>query len=112
MFGVSSDARSDIASDLASLRRDVARLAESLSQSLRDQTGSELRASVDGLRRSLGARVPDSGETGRQLAGEARERVADANARLESRIGESPLTSVLVAARIGFVLGLLSRGRP
>ena len=46
MFGVSSDPKADIATDLANLRRDVTRLADSLSQSLRDQSGSELRLSL------------------------------------------------------------------
>lgn len=112
MFGVSSDPKADIAADLANLRRDVSRLADTLAQSLRDQTGSELRSTLGSFRNALGSRVSDFGETGSRLAGEARERVSDANARLESRIGESPLASVMVAAGIGFVLGLMSRGRP
>lgn len=111
MFGVSSDPKADIATDLANLRRDVTRLADSLSQSLRDQSGSELRSTLDSLRTSLGSRVSDFGETGTRLAGAARDRMYDANARLESRIEERPLASVMVAAGIGFVLGLMSRGR-
>jgi ElaB/YqjD/DUF883 family membrane-anchored ribosome-binding protein len=111
MFGASSGRRADVSSELATLRRDVANLAESVGLLLKDHPGSEIRGSVEKMRRSLESHVSDLGETGSRLAGEARDRVAGANARLETRIGESPLSSVLIAAGIGFVLGLISRGR-
>ena len=93
----------DFATDLAALRQDVARLAATMSELLRNQT------------RAAGHRVFEVVGDARDMlsgtAANAQNHVGAARDALEARGGRHPLTMTLVALGVGLSLGLLSRRR-
>lgn len=115
MFGSTGSRASDLAADIDRLRADVSTLAENVALLVRDRSEGA-RSRFTQTRHELGEQLDERlsawGRTGAQVAGEARDRLAGANARLETSIGERPLVSVLAAAGVGFILGIMSsRGR-
>lgn len=74
--------------DLDSLRRDVSQLTDTLKRSSREQ---------------VQAGTAQARESANQLGNQAR----DATRNLEQEIGQRPMTSVLAAFGIGFVVGKL-----
>jgi hypothetical protein len=124
MFGTKD--RSDAANDLSALRRDMARLADTVSTIAAQQAG-EARSTARHVSRDVGAtlndlveqarhllgglRSTDLGKAGGMVASEAGDRLASVNAQVESRIGRNPITAVAVAAGVGLLLGLMSRSR-
>ncbi|MFZ4531378.1 MAG: hypothetical protein ACOYOJ_06140 [Alsobacter sp.] len=124
MFGTKD--RRDAANDLSALRRDIARLADTVStiaaqqageaQSTARHVGRDVGATLNDLveqaRHLLGSlRGTDLGKAGGMLASEAGDRLSSANEQVESRIGRNPMMSVAVAAGVGLLLGLMSRSR-
>lgn len=79
----------DLAADLAALRRDVARLAETMSTRVQHQT------------QAAGHRVTEA-------VSDAQNRVRVAGGEIEACIERNPLTAVLIALGVGMSLGLLS----
>lgn len=124
MFGT-KDSR-DVANDLSALRRDMARLADTVS-SIASQQAGEARSTARHVSRDVGSTLSDLveqarhllgsvcstdlGKAGGMLASEAGDRLSSANAQVETRIGRNPITSVAVAAGVGLLLGLMSRSR-
>jgi ElaB/YqjD/DUF883 family membrane-anchored ribosome-binding protein len=96
-------AAGDLVTDLAALRRDVARLAETLSELVQHQT------------QAAGFRVSDAvGEARDRIASTAADtqsRVRAAGGEIEASIERNPLMAVLIAFGIGMSLGMISRGR-
>jgi ElaB/YqjD/DUF883 family membrane-anchored ribosome-binding protein len=90
----------DFAADLAALRRDVARLGETMSTLVQRQS------------QAAGHRVVEAvGDAREKLAGTAagaQTRICAASSAIEARIERNPLTAVLIAAGVGVSLGLLS----
>lgn len=114
MFSSRDTRPSDVGHELERLRADFSRLADTVSSLLRDQSGSaqsSVRGFVDTAREQVASRAADLGRGGQAFAYEARDRISGANAALEHRIERNPLKSVLIAAGIGLVLGLISRHR-
>ena len=93
----------DFAADMAALRQDVARLAETVSKLLQQQT------------QAAGHRVSEAvGDAREKIAGtaaDAQNRISVAGGEIEACIERHPLTSVLIALGVGVSLGLLIRPR-
>lgn len=114
MFSSRDTRPSDVGHELDRLRADFSRLADTVTSLLRDQSGtaeSSVRGFVDTARDQVASRAAELGRSGQAFAYEARDRIGGANAALEHRIERNPLKSVLIAAGIGLVLGLISRHR-
>jgi len=98
--------RSESSMDLSSLRDDLSRLSDTVSQLVRGQT--------DGMKDTF-ASVRDTAqdwqESGRALASDAQGRLKGFTSDLESSIERNPLTAVMVAAGIGLLVGLMRRDR-
>jgi ElaB/YqjD/DUF883 family membrane-anchored ribosome-binding protein len=97
------DTPPDLAADLAALRRDVARLAETLSALVQQQTqaaGHRVSEAVGGARDRIASTAAD-----------AQNRVRAASGEIEAQIERNPLMAVLIALGVGVSLGLLSRSR-
>jgi ElaB/YqjD/DUF883 family membrane-anchored ribosome-binding protein len=89
----------DLAVDLAGLRQDAARLAETVSKLVQQQT------------QAAGQRVSEAvGDAREKIAGtEAQHRVCAASSAIGTCIGHHPLTSMLIAFVAGMSLGPLIR---
>jgi ElaB/YqjD/DUF883 family membrane-anchored ribosome-binding protein len=114
MFSSRDTRPSDVGHELDRLRADFSRLADTVTSLMRDQSGSaqsSVRGFVDTARDQVASRAAELGRSGQAFAYEARDRIGGANAALENRIERNPLKSVLIAAGIGLVLGLISRHR-
>jgi ElaB/YqjD/DUF883 family membrane-anchored ribosome-binding protein len=103
MSSSANDSAGNLAADLAALRRDVARLAETMSALVQQQTqaaGHRVSEAVGGARDRIASTAAD-----------AQDRVRAAGGEVEAYIERNPLMAVLVALGLGVSLGLLSRSR-
>jgi len=93
----------DFAADFTALRRDVAHLAETIGDLVRDRTGA------------AGIRVSEAvGEAGEKIARGtacARNGIRQARGEVEDRIERNPWASVLIALAVGASIGLVSGPR-
>ena len=91
------------ADDYSSLREDIAKLSETVSQLVSNHADN------------AGARVKDAMDTAKvalvDTAGKAQDRVSSAGAEIEASIERNPYSAVLIALGIGLALGLLNRSR-
>lgn len=98
--------------EIETLRQDIKSLTDSVADLVRRQTETA-RTSMKGMTDNLASTVSSTthsvSEAGQRLASDAQESVRTAASKVESCIEEHPVQSVLVAAGIGFVLGLMSR---
>src|SRR5580692_12865909 len=101
MSGKANDGAGDLAADLAALRRDVARLAETISALVQQQTQAA------GHR--VSAAAGDARDRIASTAADAHERVRAAGGEIEACIERNPLVAVLIAVGVGLSLGLLGR---
>jgi ElaB/YqjD/DUF883 family membrane-anchored ribosome-binding protein len=95
------ESAADIGADLKALREDVASLIQTLKETGTQQAGNMaagLRDAVDSV-----------GESVRMTAGQARERGEAVARDMEAMIGRNPLTAVLVALGLGYLLGIITR---
>ena len=97
------DSPGDITADLAALRRDVARLAETMS------TLAQQQAQAAGHR--VSEAVGDARDKIASTAADAQDRVRAATGEIEACIERNPLMAVLIALGVGVSLGLLTRSR-
>jgi ElaB/YqjD/DUF883 family membrane-anchored ribosome-binding protein len=97
------DSPGDLAADLAALRRDVARLAETMSALVQQQT----QAASHRMSETVG----DVRDKIASTAADAQDRVRAAGGEIEACIERNPLLSVLIALGVGVSLGLLGRSR-
>lgn len=93
----------DLSEEIETLRADVARLTETVGKLVGQQ--------VDETRERIEERAEDVGRRGRAYAERARAEALAYENQAEEIIVRNPVTAVLTAAGIGFVFGLLSRGR-
>lgn len=91
----------ELARQFEQLRADVAEMSRLLKR-----VGLE---KADGLREDLESRVGDFEDMGRRHAEELSKSAASLEAEVAAHIREKPLQSLILAAVIGFVFGLLSR---
>lgn len=104
----------EVSSDLAALRADVARLTETMASIAQNQVGSTSQALSDTMEKAravLAEATESFTRTGRELADEATGRVRTMGTEVGAAIERHPLTSVMIAAAIGLVIGMLSRDR-
>jgi ElaB/YqjD/DUF883 family membrane-anchored ribosome-binding protein len=88
-----------MASSVRSKREDVSDQASNVAQGLQDVSAATRRMasdSVEALR-----------ETANQYLDEGRNRVRELSENMQTRVQDQPMTSILVAAAVGFVLGVL-----
>lgn len=93
----------DLTEEIATLRADVSRLAETVGRLVEQ----EVEQAADRFHDT----AEELGRRGRAYADRARAEAAAYESQAEEVIVRNPVTSVLVAAGLGFVFGLLSRGR-
>ncbi len=93
----------DLTADVTALRQDVARLAETMSELVRDQT----QAAAGRVSEAVG----DARHKIASTAADAQNRVRAASGEIEASIERNPLMAVLVAFGIGMLFGMMSRSR-
>jgi len=91
----------ELAAQVEALRRDVAAIGNTLSNLVRS-TAEEGR---DRLSRHASHYLDE----GRRQADEAMAQARAMGEELEAQIGRNPLTSVLIALGLGFLIGVISR---
>ncbi len=100
---MTENAEGTAGADLAALRQDVARLAETVSKLVQQQT----QAAGHRVSEAVG----DARDKIARTAADAQNRVCAASGEIEACIERHPLTAVLIALGVGVSLGLLSRSR-
>jgi ElaB/YqjD/DUF883 family membrane-anchored ribosome-binding protein len=93
----------DIAADFANLRKDVAKLSDTVTHLLKSRADSASHTVADALDSAKGTLAAG--------AAQASHRVSGLGAELEATIERNPLTSVLVALSIGLVAGMMTHSR-
>jgi ElaB/YqjD/DUF883 family membrane-anchored ribosome-binding protein len=97
------DAAGDLTADFAALRRDVARVTETIGELVQRQTQSA------GLRASEA--VGEARDRITNTAAEAQGQLRSASGEIEASIERNPLTAVLIAFGVGISLGVFGRSR-
>jgi ElaB/YqjD/DUF883 family membrane-anchored ribosome-binding protein len=92
-------------SDFATLTETVTRLASESVASAQSHIGSTTTKAINGASAGGHQIYRDAATLGRDAANMA----SAANGQIETKIARNPLTSVLVALGVGFVIGLVSR---
>lgn len=90
-----------LAADIARLREDVARLAAQL-QAVGEQ-------SVRGARRAAGEKVEQLRAQGEAVVNDLRGNAEELEEQLVAKVREKPITSLAMAAGIGYLLALVMR---
>ncbi|HEY0292603.1 MAG TPA: hypothetical protein VGC51_09740 [Hansschlegelia sp.] len=85
--------------DIAALKDDVSRLTDTISTLLADGAATARSAAREGVDKAAA------------VAGDAKERAVAAADDLSATIEQNPLTSVLIALGVGYVVGALGRSR-
>jgi len=93
----------DLAAELVALRRDIARLAETMRELMEHQTQTA------GLR--VSGAVADARDKIASTATNAQNRVRTASSEIEASIERNPLIVALIAFVVGMSLGMISRSR-
>ncbi|PSJ63421.1 DUF883 family protein [Kumtagia ephedrae] len=94
-------ARPDLEADIRQLRQDIAKLAEQLTKTGQHSYGTARRAAAEGAEQ-----LRAQGEAAIQnLKSNAR----DLEDQLTTTVREKPITSLAIAAGVGYLLALLSR---
>jgi ElaB/YqjD/DUF883 family membrane-anchored ribosome-binding protein len=97
-----NEAIRDVPTDLASLREDIAKLTNTVTDLVSKQA-SDATESIMGV-------VGDAGKKLSETTADAREGMSNLGAGMESTIERNPMISILLAFSSGIFLGLLSRG--
>jgi ElaB/YqjD/DUF883 family membrane-anchored ribosome-binding protein len=97
------DISQEFAADLASLRKDISKLTDSVSELMRARASSAT-ASVLGVVDDVRRKITDT-------AADTQNRVGAVSADLESVIERNPITAVIVAGLAGLLIGMWSRPR-
>ena len=95
------DTSADVEALIGSVREDIAKLTEALSQAFAAKGAEAGAAAREGLE--------DAWARGRNAAGRLRAEAGDAAESLEHAIEERPLVAVLIALVLGFLAGALLR---
>ncbi|MBB3770713.1 ElaB/YqjD/DUF883 family membrane-anchored ribosome-binding protein [Angulomicrobium tetraedrale] len=103
-----------LSADLAVLRADVARLAETLTTLAKVQGEAAADAVASRVRQGkekAEATAADLMEEGADAYQEAKERASQFGGEVTATIERNPLGAVAAALGVGFLLGLITRGR-
>lgn len=93
----------DLSTDFATLRGDLAKLTETVSNLVKNQTdnaGTTVRTAIGQARDTIST-----------TASQATDRVTSISNEFESSIERNPLTAVLIALGVGVVAGMLTTSR-
>ena len=88
---------------LAALRRDIARLSESVSALLQN--------SAPGVAEQVSDAVDDAKAKFSSTAADVKSRVNGAGGEIEASIERHPLTAMLISFGVGMALGVMTRAR-
>jgi ElaB/YqjD/DUF883 family membrane-anchored ribosome-binding protein len=99
--GNPNDTAQDLAADLARLREDVAKLAAQL-QAIGEQ-------SVKTARRAATEKVDQLRAQGEAAMSDLRENAGELEDQLVARVREKPITSLAMAAGLGYLLAMIMR---
>ena len=88
---------------LAALRRDIARLSESVSALLQN--------SAPGVAEQVSDAVDDAKAKFSSTAADVKSRVNGAGGEIEASIERHPLTAMLISFGVGMALGMMTRAR-
>ena len=91
----------ELAAQVEALRRDVSSIANTLT--------NLVRSSAEEGRDRLSRQASYYLDEGRRQADEAMAQARAMGEELEARIGRNPLTAVLIALGLGFLIGVISR---
>lgn len=103
-----------ITADLAALRADVAKLADTLAAVVRNEgeaVGAAMRAKVRSGAAQAGATASGLLDEGAAALEDAKARAQSVGNEVTAAIERNPLGAVAAALGIGFLVGLLTRGR-
>lgn len=102
---------SDVMQDFNQLRADISRLSDTVADLVKAQTKAATSTLTDTLSQGgekISATMSQLGDTARQASDQAQATVRSASRDLEATINQNPLTSVLLAAGVGLLFGMLS----
>jgi len=103
-----------LTTDIDALRAEVARLTEQLSTFIDEEKSTLsklLSKEAKAARQVLDSKLSDVGSKAGEIGEAAREQASDLQKAALDYIGKKPLQSVAIAAGIGLLLGLWSKGR-
>lgn len=103
MADVKSKSTEDLAEDIERLRGDISKLSETV----RSLIGRE----TDQLKSTLADRADQLSARGRELREQALRDASAYERQAEETIARNPFTSIMIAAGVGFLFGIMSRGR-
>jgi ElaB/YqjD/DUF883 family membrane-anchored ribosome-binding protein len=102
----------EIQNDLYSVREDVAKLADHVTELLGDKSDdviNDVKQRVSRLRESIDAAISEAGAGGRSAVREATDGLKDIGDTLEDSMRERPFTMLAIALGLGVVLGTTLR---
>jgi ElaB/YqjD/DUF883 family membrane-anchored ribosome-binding protein len=91
----------DLAADIEQLKADIAKLTELLQKTGQDSYGAARHAATEGVEQ-LRAK-------GEEAMADLRARANDLEGQITDSVREKPLTSLAIAAGVGYLFALLSR---
>jgi ElaB/YqjD/DUF883 family membrane-anchored ribosome-binding protein len=100
----------DLSSDFSSLREDIRRLTNVVSDLASDQIEGT-RGSVMGTMDTARDRLSKTANRFASNASDATDKVRGAGAEIEARIERNPMTAVMIAIVGGLLIGAMSRSR-
>jgi ElaB/YqjD/DUF883 family membrane-anchored ribosome-binding protein len=98
----------DLEAELARLREDVARLTDQLGQT-RDQLGRTGEHTLSAARRAASEGAEQLRARGEEAVDALKSNAGDIERQVTDAVREKPLTSLAIAAGVGFFFALLSR---
>jgi ElaB/YqjD/DUF883 family membrane-anchored ribosome-binding protein len=100
--------------EIKKLRQDVASLKDTLAR-LASQAGSEAAKTVRNLTQTAASQVSGAAsgvvDAGSELASSAKEHAKSFASELEGMARRNPLGTIVGALLVGFIIGMMSRGR-
>ena len=102
----------EIQTDLYSVREDVAKLADHVTELLGDKGDdviNDVKQQIGRLRESIDATISEVGAGGRTAVRDAKENLREFSDTLEDSVRERPFTMLALAIGLGVVLGTTLR---
>lgn len=109
---MANNTENSVNSEIETMRNEIKGLTDSVADLVRRETErarTNVKGIADNVADSVSSAAHSVGSTGQRLAADAQEGVRTAASKVEQCIEKNPVQSVLIAAGVGFVLGLMSR---
>lgn len=91
----------DVVVHLDALRKDLGGLVDIVNRLVSDQTHDTAE--------TISGKIAAAKQKSEELVGQATDRVADAAKQTRESIEKNPVSAILIAIGLGFIIGLLSR---